>query len=97
MLINVVFRETNQRLDIRFSRTNQRIPIKFNNVQRVIEQHLVDVENYEGSYVVTPKVDAQVLPTANKFLLNDMTVKPIPYYEVSNTSGGSTVFIAREV
>ena len=97
MLINVVFRETNQQLDIRFGQTNQRIPIKFNNVQTVVERIAVDVENYEGSYVVTPKVEAQVIPTANKFLSNDMTVKSIPYYEVSNTSGGSTVFIGKEV
>ena len=86
MQINVVFRQS-----------NQRIPIKFDHVQTVIERYAVDVENYEGTYVVTPKVEAQVIPTANKFLANDMTVKSIPYYEVSNTSGGSTVYIGKEV
>lgn len=56
-----------------------------------------DVEVYSGSYVVTPKVDSQMLNTANKFLQNNVDIHGIPYYEVSNTSGGSTVYIGTEV
>ena len=52
---------------------------------------------YEGSYEVTPKVDSQNLPTKNKVLVDDMTVKAIPFFNVSNISGGSTVFIGSEV
>lgn len=43
---------------------------------------------YEGEYVVTPKTyDEQVLPTKNKRMINNLTVKKIPQYEVSNDSG----------
>ena len=56
-----------------------------------------DADPYKGAYEVTPKVDAQVLPTAQKLMADDVTVKAIPIYDVSNNSGGSTVYIAREV
>ena len=52
-----------------------------------------DTEEYKGSYEVTPSVDEQVLPTALKVMRNDLTIKEIPYAEVSNTSGGTTVII----
>ena len=43
---------------------------------------------YEGEYEVTPKTyDEQVLPTRNKRLLNNLTVKKIPQHEASNDSG----------
>lgn len=43
---------------------------------------------YEGEYEVTPKTyDEQVLPTRNKKMINNLTVKKIPQYEVSNDSG----------
>lgn len=43
---------------------------------------------YEGKYEVTPKTyDEQVLPTRNKRMINNLTVKKIPQYEVSNDSG----------
>lgn len=43
---------------------------------------------YDGEYEVTPKTyDEQVLPTRNKRMINNLTVKKIPQYEVSNDSG----------
>lgn len=54
-------------------------------------------EQYEGSYDVTPKVEGQTMPTKNKVLIDDMTVKAIPIFKVSNTSGGNTVYIGNEV
>lgn len=43
---------------------------------------------YDGEYEVTPKTyDEQVLPTRNKKMINNLTVKKIPQYEVSNDSG----------
>lgn len=56
-----------------------------------------DVEIYEGDYVVTPKVEVQSLPTKNKFLQKDVSVRSIPYFETSNAAGGKTVYIGREV
>ena len=52
---------------------------------------------YTGAYDVTPQVEAQSLPTQNKLLFEDITVRAIPIYEVENESGGNTVFIASEV
>lgn len=54
-------------------------------------------EEYKGSYEVTPKVEAQIMPTKYKLLIEDMTIKAIPIFKVSNTTGGNTVFIGNEV
>lgn len=54
-------------------------------------------EVYSGSYTVTPSVEAQLLPTAEKFMKYDMTVKAIPFFNVGNTAGGSTVYIGKEL
>lgn len=62
----------------------------------VVVPHLLG-EVYTGTYVVTPDVDEQVLPTQYKQLERDITVKSIPYFDVSNTSGGRTVYIGSEV
>lgn len=53
---------------------------------------------YEGAYTVTPKAfEQQGLPTADRLLTQDVTVFEIPYFETSNLSGGSTVYIGSEV
>ena len=54
-------------------------------------------EMYNGEYMVTPSPEAQVLETAKKIMKDDVTVKKIPFYNVSNTDGGSTVYIGKEV
>lgn len=52
---------------------------------------------YEGDYEVTPKMEAQTLQTAMKMMRNDVQVKPIPIHRTSNASGGTTVYIGKEV
>lgn len=52
-----------------------------------------DVEKYDGSYDVEPLPEAQSLPTAKRYCTDDIYVRAIPFYEVSNTSGGTTVII----
>lgn len=52
---------------------------------------------YEGSYIVTPKVYQQKLETNGAIMEEDVTIKAIPFYKASNTSGGNTVYIAREI
>ena len=52
-----------------------------------------DVEDYEGKYEVTPASDAQVLATKDKRMRDNVMVKAIPFFEVSNTSGGNTIYI----
>lgn len=55
-----------------------------------------DIESYKGSYQVTPKFSEQVLQTRGKQLSDDVVVKPIQIHETTNSSGGTTVYIAME-
>lgn len=54
-------------------------------------------EQYTGSYEVTPKTEETILQTQNKLMTDNLTVKEIPFYRVSNPAGGETVYIGREV
>lgn len=58
---------------------------------------VAELSVYSGDYAVTPTVDGQTLETARKLMSDDVNVKPIPYYDVDNTSGGSTVYIGTEI
>ncbi len=56
------------------------------------------VKAYTGEYIITPKADTSVvLETKNKTMLDDLTVKEIPYYQVTNPADGETVYIGSEV
>ena len=49
---------------------------------------------YDGPYDVIPMPNTtQILPTANLAMSTDINVHEIPYYEVSNLSGGLTATI----
>lgn len=49
---------------------------------------------YDGPYEVSPMpYTAQILPTSNLAMREDVNVKEIPYYETSNSSGGYTATI----
>lgn len=53
-----------------------------------------DIEIYEGIYEIIPSVfEKQILETKNKKMTDDVTVKEIPYAEVSNEAGGETITI----
>lgn len=60
----------------------------FVNVGGMIQQ-----ESYDGSYEVIPTIGQQILQTKNKTMVNDLTIKSIPYSEVTNISNGITVTI----
>ena len=60
----------------------------FVNVGGMIQQ-----ESYDGSYEVTPTIGRQILQTKNKTMVNDLTIKSIPYSESDNSAGGITVTI----
>lgn len=55
-----------------------------------------DVPVYDGPYEAIPKVEAQTLPTAKKLMTDDVTVRKIPRYEVSNDCDGVTLIIGDE-
>lgn len=54
-------------------------------------------EPYDGPYEVTPKVTAQTLPTKKMLMREDVSIRAIPYFDVSNQAGGNTIYIANEV
>lgn len=56
----------------------------------------VCADDYEGAYTVTPRFYEQTLETQGKYMHGDVTVLEIPYFETSNLSGGTTVYIATE-
>ena len=54
------------------------------------------MNRYTGKYEVTPTIEGEVLETANKMMVDDVTIHAIPYQEVPNIQGGKTVTIAFE-
>lgn len=48
---------------------------------------------YSGEYEVTPTIDGQVLETYDRHMEDNLTINPIPYFEVSNEQKGQTVII----
>lgn len=74
---SLMFESTEEKIDINFSESY------------MLPEH----EKYEGTYIVIPQSKEQVLPTSNKYLIDDVTIKEIPYYEVSNDAGGKTITI----
>lgn len=96
MRMNVAFSETGcKTFKVRFDQESMSFNVNFGQIQRLTEY--VGGDPYEGEYAVTPKVDAQTMPTRDKVMMDDVTVKAIPYYEVSNNAGGDTVYIGSEV
>ena len=55
-----------------------------------------NTNRYTGDYDITPNVDGEVLETANKIMIDNVTIKPIPYQDVDNPQGGRTITIAFE-
>lgn len=51
---------------------------------------------YSGPYEVDPRKVEQILETAHKSMVRDVTVNAISYIEVSNLSGGVTATIGFE-
>lgn len=63
----------------------------------IVTERDVDHDYYEGNYVVTPKVNTQSLPTADKVMKEDVSIKAIPFYEVDNGHNGTTIYIGSEM
>ena len=95
MIINVKFTELTESISASFRENAKDFAANF------LEGHIITKyvggKPYEGDYVVTPKVEEQIMPTKDKVLLEDVTIKSIPYFNVGNNSGGSTVYIGSEV
>lgn len=94
MNLRVDFSESKQSFHADFLENDQALKANLGEVQTVTKYIS---EKYEGSYSITPKVEAQTMPTKEKVMVDDVTIKAIPFFDVSNTSGGSTVYIAKEI
>ena len=57
----------------------------------------MQTEQYVGDYDVIPKIQQQELRTKHKYMTDDVKVHAIPYFEVGNNGGGTTVYIADEI
>lgn len=53
--------------------------------------------DYAGPYDVTPMVTAQRMETKDKHVTDDVTVRGIPYFAVTNPQGGTTITIGGEI
>ncbi len=93
--IDVAFEETEQCFDCEMSESDTTFDVSFD--ESVVIEQYTNADPYDGDYEVTPRIAAQTLPTAGKLMAQDVTVREIPRYDVSNTSGGTTIFIANEV
>ena len=74
MRLDVSFEENERRLNAEFSAKDSHLAADLGEI------HIVkDVgEVYKGNYDVTPNVGEQVLPTKGKYMVDDVTVNPIP-------------------
>lgn len=60
----------------------------------VIGQSGGSFPKYEGDYEITPSMSEDItLETAKKLMTDDVTVKKVPRYDVTNEAGGKTVYI----
>ena len=83
------------RFDVTFHYKSSQFRPTFANLQKVTEYK--DADPYTGAYEITPKVDSQVMKTAQKMMTDDVTIHSIPYFETSNTAEGETAYIGTEV
>lgn len=57
-----------------------------------------DLPPYEGSYSVDPLAKAEiVLPTKNRNMTDDITIRKIRQLEVGNKAGGNTLIIGEDL
>ena len=95
MRFDVTFQELDKKLNVDFRTRNEKIKVDFEHLQVVSDN--VGVDYYKGNYTVTPKVEKQELATRQKFLTENVKIKEIPFFEVSNLEGGQTAFIGKEL
>lgn len=86
------FRDTAEHIFMSMEGSRVGLDLEFQALQTV---PISDV--YAGPYTATPSAREQVLPTAKLIMSDDLTIKEIPFFEVSNTAGGSTVYIGGNI
>lgn len=87
MTFDVTFRSNIDSFELGFLSSDQVFSMDFGSTTGVV------AETYKGEYEVTPGVSDVFLYTKDKLMEDDVTVHPVPFYEVSNPSGGNTITI----
>lgn len=95
MKVNIQFLEISPKFLVTFDEITHNFGTIFDEVQTVTEY--IGGEVYDGDYVITPKVSEQQAYTAGKVMIEDLTIRAIPFFNVGNIQGGSTVYIGSEV
>lgn len=77
------------KIDVKFIEKFAQINVDFGEFKVI---HTGDAEIYTGSYVAKPKAYVeQILNTANKLLVDNITIKEIPCFEQRNEYGNTMV------
>lgn len=58
-----------------------------NDLVAVIDTGSISYPIYDGEYIITPRVEEQILETKNKITQENIEIKEIPYYENANEYG----------
>lgn len=90
MILDILFEQVSTTLQIGFSGT-ETLDVSFGEIMAV-----ADTDWFDGSYIVTPTANGTKLATSQKRMREDLTIKPIPFFEVSNDAGGNTIYIGGE-
>ena len=86
----VLFVTDSATFEVGLASDNQNIEVGFDHLQ-VITQKPEEIPVYEGSYEITPAIEAQTLETKNRKMEEDLKVLEIPYFETSNPSGTTVI------
>lgn len=95
MRLDIEFKELTGSFDVDIEETMQEFGADMGEIQHVTE--FIGGEEYKGEYIATPMTKEQLFETKGKVMLDNITVKKIPFFNVSNANGGNTVYIASEV
>ena len=66
---------------------------QINGLTAILETGSISYPNYDGEYIITPKVNEQILETKNKITRENIEIKEIPYRQTANEYG-NTITIA---
>lgn len=88
MRLPVTFTESKCNLTVKFADNDLNLKFNFGEIIQVS-----DLPKYEGDYTIIPKITAQTMKTQDKLMTDNVTIKEIPYFEVSNPQSGKTVII----
>lgn len=92
MVLDLLLEQGTKTIDVDFE-TEDAFGADFS---EVIEVPASDIPVYDGAYDVKPLVTEQELATSGKLMQDNVRILSIPFFSVSNTSGGNTVYIGNE-